>query len=377
MSEQNESPEVVPSAPTGFDSSSAESSNPFAAAQAEIQSAIQEKNVSADALNDAYSSDVDVPPSSAWDNINPDVKEEQPEVSAEPAAAEEAEETPVVDVSDEQTISFKANGIEQNISLEEARKKLAMAEGGAQAFTKLAKATKEMKALEARLAAAQAKAESMDKLEELKNDPEAIIKIATGQDPEEFLASYLKKRRILETGSDAEKADLERAERLAQLEREVAENKAERERLKAQEEERNFNSERNSLKSMLEGEFFKHKVDHGNEVASNEANELLWQMGQREMTRYVKKYKDHTKFKELLPKMVEKSFSSAASKLNRLATGSVQEKVDEAIKQKKQDASEKAAVASTPRSGKIDPSSFKGVSNIFELANKAVGKKIF
>lgn len=331
-------------------------------------------------INQALEGDteLDVPASDFWDN-----KEESApaEVAMEPQAEEPTaveEEAPALDASEEsvQTITFKANGQEQEITLEEARKKLAMAEGGAQAFTKLAQANKRVKELEKSLPELQQKASLLEKLESVKHDPEAIIKIATGKDPQEFMAEYLRKQRILETGSDAEKAQLEKEERLAKLERELEVERAEREAFKKAEQERQYTSERDSLKSMMEAEFFKHKVDLGNEVDSNATNEYLWQASQQRMAKYVKKYQDHPKFKELLPKMAQKSFEDVAGTVKRITTGSVQAKVDEAIKQKKQKAAEQAAVASTRHMADPNSQDFSGLS-VREIADRLVGKKKF
>jgi hypothetical protein len=251
-----------------------------------------------------------------------------------------------------------------------------MAEGGAQAFTKLAKANKRMKELESKLPDLEKKAQLLDKLEEVKHDWKAVLQIATGQDPEQFLAEVMRKQRILETGSDAEKASLEKEERLAQLERQLEAQRARQEELEKMEESRTYSAEKDGLKSMLEGEFFKHKFELGNDVDSNDVNEMLWQQGQRRMTQYVKKYQNHPKFKELLPKMAQKSFEDVAGKLKRLTTGSVQAEVEKAITMKKQKAAEKAAVASTRRISEANSDDFKGMG-IREIADRLVGKKKF
>ena len=79
---------------------------------------------------------------------------------------------------------------------------LSKIEGGTQAFNKLAQANKRMKDLESRMPDLEKKAALLDKLESIKHDPMEIIKIATGKDPEQFLAEAMRKQRILETGSD-------------------------------------------------------------------------------------------------------------------------------------------------------------------------------
>lgn len=316
--------------------------------------------------------DIEVPISDFWDN-KPKAEEEVAEEA--PTLAVEEEEA-ASDVSPGETITFKANGQDVELTLDEARKRLAMAEGGAQAFTKLAQANKKVKELESSLPDLQKKAELLDKLEEVKHDWKAVLQIATGQDPEQFMAEAMRKQRILETGSDAEKVQLEKEERLAQLERQLEAQRERQEEIEKRESDRLYKSEKDGLKSLLEGEFFKHKFELESELDSNDVNEMLWAQGQRRMTEYVKKYQDHPKFKDLLPKMAQKSFEDVAGKLNRLTTGSVQAKVDEAIKAKKQKAAEQAAVSSTRRISGINADDFTGLG-IREIADKLAGKKKF
>lgn len=312
-------------------------------------------------------SDMDVPDSPFWgekDESNVDIADE-----VEPAVD-------VSEPSNDQTIKFKANGQDLEITMEEARKRLAMAEGGAKAFTKLAQANKRLKELEGRQSELEKKAQLLDKLEEVKHDWKAILQIATGQDPDQFLAEAMRKQQILETGSDAERAQLEKEERLASLERKLQAQAERQEMLEKQEQERSLSSQKNSLGSLLEKEFFKHQFDMGNDVDSNDVNEMLWRDANHQMKRYVQKYKDHPKFDELLPKMAQKSFEDVAGKLKRLTTGSVQAEVDKVIAQKKQNAAEKAAVASTRRINEVNSESFKGLG-IREIADRLVGKKKF
>jgi hypothetical protein len=327
--------------------------------------------------NPALEGDINVPDSPFWDS-GATAKEETTESEAETPAVEEevVSDVSVESEEDTQTIKFKANGEDREITLEEARKQLAMAEGSRQAFTKLDKANKRVKELENSLPDLEKKAALLDKLEEVKHDWKAIVQIATGQDPDQFLAEALRKQRILETGTDAEKEQLEKEERFMELERKLQAQAERQAEIEKRETDRRFKSEKDSLKSMLETEFFKHKFELGSDVDSNDVNEMLWQQGQRRMSQYVKKYKEHPKFQELLPQMAQKSFEEVAGKLKRLTTGSVQAKVDEAIKQKKQKAAEQAAVTSTRHISEANADDFKGLS-VREIADKLVGKKKF
>jgi hypothetical protein len=324
-----------------------------------------------DMVNESAASEIDVPMSDFWDNK----PKAESEVTEEPAIASLEEEV-VSDVSDpiEQTITFKANGEDVSLTLEEARSKLAMAEGGAKAFTKLAQANKRLKELESSSSEYKKKAELIDKLESIKHNEDELIRLISGKDPQEWKAEILRKERILSTGSAAEKSQLEKDERIAELERKQSIADAKQEELAQLEQERSYNSEKSSLNNMLEGEFFKHKLELGNDIDSNDANELLWADGNRNVTKLVAKYKEHPKFKDALPKIIQKAFGEAANKLNRLATGSVQTKVDEAIKAKKEKAAANAAVASTRHISEPNSDDYSGLG-VREMIEKLTGKK--
>ncbi len=315
----------------------------------------------------ALDADIDVPEvSSFWDRATAPPKEEE---GAEAAPGEEPEAPP------SETIRFKANGEEQEISLEDARKKLAMVEGGAKAFSQLAQANKRIKELESANDPDTAKKVAlMDKLESLKHDDRALIQIITGKDPDEYLAELLRKERIRETGTDVDIRTLEREEEFAQLKRELEAQRERQEEHDKRESARLKSSETSELKGLVDQEFFKHKFETGDETDSNDMNEMLYTQGRHRMSQYVKKYQSHDNFKQLLPKIVEKSFTEVAGKLQRLTTGSVQSKVDEAIAAKRQTAKEQAALASTRRLTEPRTDDFKGLGPR-EIAEKLTGNR--
>jgi hypothetical protein len=364
------------------------------AKEIEALSAQEPEQSGVQAINESLvdsGADIDVPISDFWDNKSK-AEDDLPKTAVEDTATEEV----VSDVPPEmEIIKFKANGREKEVTLEEASKKLGVdseimqqlpaeaiksalskIEGGTQAFSKLAQTNKKLKELESKLPELEKFKSLFDKLESVKHNEDELLKIISGKDPETWKADFLRKQRILETVSEAEKAQLEKEERVAQLEKQLEAQRVRQEELEKSEQDRLYKSEKDSLKTMLEGEFFKHKFALENEVDSNDVNEMLWQQGQRRMSEYVKKYQDHPKFKELLPKMAQKSFEDVAGKLNRLTTGSVQAKVDEAIKAKKQKAAEKAAVASTRRISEVNPDDFTGLG-VREIADRLIGKKKF
>lgn len=327
--------------------------------------------------------DVDVP-NTFWDNMEKpeaepeaEVAQEEPEATEEVEAEPEVAEEPKEDVPADQIIRFKANGEEVEMTLEEAKKQLSMAQGAQKAFNKLDRANKKVKELEAKQQELAEKAALLDKLEEVKHDWKAVLQIATGQDPEQFLAEVMRKQTIRETGTEAERAQLEKEERLAQLERQLEAQRQKQEQLEKLDQERAYGAEKAELKSMLESEFFKNQFKLEDQEDTDYINETLWQRGQKRMQQYVKKYQDHPKFKTLLPKIVQKSFEEEAQRLKRVTTGSVQAKVEEAIKNKKQKAAEQAAVASTRQLKQPDADKFKNAKSVREIAEALTGSKKF
>ena len=311
-------------------------------------------------------SDIDVP-NTFWDSTS---------VADEPRSPSEVKLD--LDVpAERQTIKFKANGEEIELSYEDAAKRLAMAEGGARAFTQLAQANKRVKELESSSADMRHKADLMDKLESLRHDPKKLLEIVTGQDADTYLADQVRKYNIRESGDAREIAQLEKEERFAQLERQLQMQEERQQELETKEEARFMSSEKTRLKGLMDGEFFKHQFKMENPLDSNDMNEMLYQDSHKLMAKYVRKYQDHPKFQELLPKIAQKSFEDTASKLTRLTTGSVQNKVDQAIKDKKAVAAERAGVAATRHIA--EPSAadgFKGLS-VRQIADKLVGRKRF
>jgi hypothetical protein len=301
-------------------------------------------------------SDIEVP-NPFWDNT------EEPEpLIEEILPGEEAVEEALQDVPALQTIRFKANGEEKEISLEEAQKQLAMAEGGAQAFSKLAVANQRVKQLEDELPELERKAKLMDKLDSLDDEME-ILRIATGRDPEEYLADLMRKERIKSTGTEAEIEQLKAEEELASMRRALKAQEARQAEIEAREQARVRTAEKAELKGLLESEYFKHQFDLGDEIASNNANEMLWQQSQRQLARYVQKYQDRPDFKQLLPKMAAKSFEDVKGKMNGFTgADTVQAQVQEAIDNKKQKAATSAAAASTRRLAGVNPDKFKGLT---------------
>lgn len=339
----------------------------FEAMKAEVNALKEEVSVEAetpvaqlDSDLPSIESDIEVGPSDFWDNVG------EESGSAEENVQESAPET-VPDA--DQIVKFKANGQDQELTMAEVRKRLSMQEGQKDAFNRASKAEKTIKDMESKQSSLQEKAALVDKLESLKHDPMAIIKIATGMDPEEYLSKILQDRQVRETGSASEIDALDKSDKLARLERQLEEQAERQSQIEKSESSRLRTAETAELKSLVDGEFFKHQFKLADDSDSNVANDMLYSRGKKRMTQYVTKYQDHPNFKSLLPKMAQKSFEDVAGEINRLATGQVQDNVDKAIAGKKAKAQESAQMAATSRQDEGVDAGFAGLS-IRDIANK-------
>ena len=279
----------------------------------------------------------------------------------------------------ENFFKYEEDGKEIELPAEEVRKKLSSAQKDGEEAKKykslLAEKNKEMEVLSK-------KAALLDKLEKIKHDEDALIKLITGEDPETFKLRAAEKHRIKKTGSAEEKSALEREERIDRLEKELASRKQRddelAESLKSQEKQ----AEYNQALDLVRNEFLKNKLDSGTEEESIKINKYLWNDGRERMKEYIKKYKDHPKYlankKEMNAKFAERAFMEAAKDLKEITVGQVTKQADKVIEDKKKKALESAQASVSKGSGAktLDMADFKGKSPR-EIAALLTGNKKF
>lgn len=242
-----------------------------------------------------------------------------------------------------QTIKFKANGEDKEISLEEAQKKLSLAEGARQALQDRAKLRKELDNLKKQSQELTKYKDTWDKLESVKHDRKQLVELITGESYDDFLKNEMQRREIHQYGTAEQKQLLEYADKVQQLERErqleIGKNEA---KLK-QAEKTQWDAEQQRVQTAMNVEFSKHEIPGDlDQHAQAKLRNMLWNQSKSDVIEYYKQYGKVTQ------KMVEKAFADNASALFRSNAKLAEKQSTEAKVAQKAEVKEKAQQAANP-----------------------------
>jgi hypothetical protein len=244
-----------------------------------------------------------------------------------------------------QTIKFKANGEDIELSLEEAQKRLSLAEGARQALNDRAKLKKEVTNLKKQSEELSRYKDTWEKLESVKHDRKQLLELITGESYDELIEREAEKRQIHQYGSPEQKQLLDYAERVQKLERERELENGKRESQIKQAEQSKFDAEAQRVQTAMEREFYKHQLPEDlDPSAQNKLKAMLWKQSAADLKEYYNKYGKITN------KMVEKAFADNANVMLRSNNKVVEKKVAEIRDTQKQAAKEKAQIASVKNS---------------------------
>jgi len=261
------------------------------------------------------------------------------------------------------TIKFKANGQEQEISLEEAERRLSDYDGSRKWTSDKAKAVRELKQAREQLAEMQKYQESWNKLEEIKYDKAKLHKLITGEDYETYMDREIAKREMLRSGSEADKQILMQNEKIEQLEREQKRREAEIDRRKQEAERREYDAEKMEMRTHIIDEIMNFALQEMRPEVANRLNKMIYQQSINDLQEMYQRYG------KLTGKMYEKAVADNAAALQYFSKSGVEAGVDHAIKSKQETARQQAQLASTRNySSGIDAADMR--SNPLDLFNK-------
>ncbi len=267
-----------------------------------------------------------------------DEDEESPAPNDNPKASK-----PNIPDAPPQTIKFKANGVDTEISLEEAQKKLSLAEGARQALQDRAKLRKELDNLKKQSQELSKYKDTWDKLESVKHDRKQLVELITGESYDDFLKNEMQRREIYQYGTAEQKQLLEYADKVQELERqrqlEIGKNEA---KLK-QAEKTQWEAEQQRVQTAMNAEFSKHAIpDDLDQPAQAKLRNMLWNQSKLDVINYYNQYGKVTQ------KMVEKAFADNAAALFRSNAKIAEKQSTEAKVAQKAEVKEKAQQAANP-----------------------------
>lgn len=264
---------------------------------------------------------------------------EAPESTSDSDPEAESDTSQVL--ADQETIKYKANGEEQEITLEEAKKRLSLLEGSRKAFSDRAKLRKQYKEVKAQVDELQSYKDTFDKLERIKNNPAQLFEAITGESYAEFLNRELEKRHAYQSATPEQQRAMEAEERLRLIEQQMQLEKQDREKREQEAETKLFKAEKSQLQGRLEREFFKHELPNDNPQVANKLRKMLWRNALADLKDY------HNNGYKLTDKVIQKAFADNSSALQYYYGQQVEKGVSTAINKKKESAKEKAQIAST------------------------------
>ncbi len=307
----------------------------------ELSGSVVEEADTEDSGDISLEADIELPENPFWGEEGSDQED------AEAPDSDDSEPDAESDVSEDghsQTIKYKANGEDVELTLEEAQKRLAMTDPKVvrKAFTDRTKLRKENEKLASENKELAEYRETWNKLEAVKDDEQKLYEMITGKSFEDFERNAAERKQLFEEASPEEQRAMRAEDRLRQLEnKSVAEQKG-RDKERTDADKKLFQAEKVQLQGQLEREYHKHATfDEKNPQVANRLKKMLWRNAVADLKDY------HESYGKLTSKMVKKAFSDNSAALAAFRGNAEAATVTETATQKKAAAKTKAEEAST------------------------------
>jgi hypothetical protein len=179
-------------------------------------------------------------------------------------------------------LTYKANGEDVQIDLRDPatldalRKNLSFIDGARKAFSDKNKLRQEAKQLNTQLEEFRGYKESWDKLEAIKDNPEQLYEILTGEKFGDMVQRKVDQKAIYNEASEEDRKIMDYEERIARMERDHARAAKQRESEMNEAQSVRRDAAKRDLKSRMEQEFNKYDI-FGQDPNSNRARKMLWQ----------------------------------------------------------------------------------------------------
>lgn len=267
--------------------------------------------------------------------------EDQPAETAEEETEATAEENVSAKDDGPQTIKYKANGEEVEISVEEAAKRLSLADGARKVFSDNDKLRKTNKQLVEENKANKEIVDLWNKLEAVKDDERQLYNMITGRNFDEIIRKEAQWLLDYRDASPEEQRAME-AERVAEdAKRSLALRDKDAKKADERREQERYEIQKSRVFGAMEAEFRKHELPEGvDPAAGNRLKKMLWRNS-------IEDIKDLKRQKQpITASAIARVFAENAAALKSFSrTVETQQVKEEVVKEKV--ATEKAKAAST------------------------------
>jgi hypothetical protein len=319
------------------------------AAAAEINSEAAEDAVIEQAaqIEEALDDNIEVPESDFWDETPAGemTTESTDAVGDESTSDANAELTPEPTDTPDGEFTYKANGKEHTITLEEAKKRIALADGARQKISEAAKTKRALAKVKGELKESKKYQENWEQLEELKGDRKKLLEVITGESYDDIIKEEVERARTYEDASTEERQLLDYETRMRVLEQDNERTRRGVEKDKKTAEDKLYNANLKEMRTKLHTELstqFRASVPTDNPQVSNKLFKLAMQGAVNDLKQY---HKDGIDAQH--PKTIRKAVKDQIATLEYYFKDEVKRSVTKATDSKKKAAKEKAQLAST------------------------------
>lgn len=246
---------------------------------------------------------------------------------------------------------IKANGQVHDVDLKDEKKLdqlLSLGLAARPLFSEVDRLRKDVGRISEELKAKSAKADAFAKLESVAHDPKELFRMITGGkvDWDQMIEQEAARKLRFQNASPEEQRVLSLEEENNILKRERERHKADIEQRSRDAEARTEAAKKQELYTKLQSEFVKHTFTDGDQVVSEGRNEILWNSGLDLAKKYAEKHGIQD-VSSLPAETIRKIFSHT----KRVMTGDAQQQVDKKVREvidtKKAEAKSQAQVASS------------------------------
>lgn len=306
-----------------------------------------------------------LPGSDFWDEDKTATRQPSPE--APPSAAPEVESAK--EQAAEAALKYRANGVDREVSLEEARKILASYDGNQKGYKLASQTQRQVKQLQKQIKDFSAVQDRLSKIESLKGDPAALIEAVTGESMSAIVAREVEKAQQYQLASPEDRAKMDFLDKQTELEARVARQEEQlRQREEALQNQAN-EGRKEALNEKLKSAMSEYYSPNADPVVDNDLREMVW----RTSVAKVKGY--HAEGYPVTDKLINAVFKKVSRSLGTHRNSNISQEVAKASAAKTAQATEKAQVASQQNYSPSKLPSTKGMNPLELFESLVRGKR--
>ena len=313
-----------------------------AAAKAELEqsSAVPETD-GAETLNDFNTGTEptveDLPESGFWEN-------DEPFHAPAESTQESVPESPEIQEAKEQAeaaFKYRANGVDKEISADEARKILSRYDGNEKGFQIAAKTQRQLKALQKQISALQDSQSQLDQIRSLKDNPAGLVEAVTGKSMKDLIQAEVERRNQWELASPEERARIDLEQRQAEINAKLAEQE---ERLKQREQElenQASSHHKETLNEKFKSAMAEYYSPNSDPTVDNDLRDMVWGTSVRKIRNY------HKEGYEISDKLINAVFKKVSRSLGTHRNANINQEISKISSEKSEVAKQQAQQAAT------------------------------